>query len=72
MGVVVGRYQPLADDGREPRHPTIPAFCSRFRRQRETAFRGFFFGLFSPYCLQKKAGDRSRQPPRMPACASLI
>jgi hypothetical protein len=36
FGVVVGLYQPLADDEREPGHPTKPVFCSRFRRQRKT------------------------------------
>ncbi|MEO8158683.1 MAG: hypothetical protein ABI648_12875 [Betaproteobacteria bacterium] len=36
FGVVVGLYQPLADDERETAHPTIPVFCSRFRRQRKT------------------------------------
>src|SRR5262249_42458451 len=34
-GLVVGRYQPLADGGADvPAHPTMPRFCSRFRRRR--------------------------------------
>jgi hypothetical protein len=40
-GVVVGLYQPLADDAREPGHPTLPVFCSRFRRQRKTVLNSF-------------------------------
>jgi hypothetical protein len=42
---VVGHYQPLADDGtltfqlKSPgvHRPTKPAFCSRFRRQRQAS-----------------------------------
>jgi len=35
-GLVVGHYQPLADDGAMLlRRPTMPALCSRFRKRSE-------------------------------------
>jgi hypothetical protein len=59
FGVVVGLYQPLADNEREPpiRPYLSPAVASE---DKEKPF-GFFFGLLPAHLSGKKAGGRGRQ-----------
>jgi len=69
--MVVGHYQPLADDGtftlinlHGVHRPTKPVFCSRFRRQRQASLFAAGWLDFKPPATRLSSASGSDLAPR--------